>query len=61
MRGQKCVSEGAKIQKFAENKWPIFAFFPSKWGGGGEWGETVSNRGDAPTCLLDATIAGFFL
>ena len=48
IEGAKCDSEGAKIQKFAENGW-FWPFFPSDWGG--KWGGRVSDWGAfAPQC-----------
>ena len=54
IEGETCVSEGAKIQKFAKNDW-FLQFFSSK---GGKWGSGESLRlgENAPSCL-DATIA----
>ena len=44
IEGVKCSSDGAKIQKFAENGW----FWPCFSWGGGKWGGRASDWGHLP-------------
>ena len=60
IEGAKCISEGAKIQKFAKNGWfwPFFFFW---LGGGGKWGQSLWLGGKCPHAPLDAATAHCWL
>ena len=47
IEGAKCDSEGAKIQKYAQNML-ILVIFSSDWGGGGKWGQSLWRGGGMP-------------